>query len=283
MVTQIIKPLQEHRGIEAFSEIVKETESQLYKGLLRSPFDIEISLLTSARVSILLTPLPHNLADMHKRSSRSPRVHERFQAAVSTLCNTEMRGIDLNWRDRFHAATLDRVLTIALELDRGQKSESSNADLWSDAGAPILATSEVTSVWSPGLTSSAEKENTLDRSPISTASTSSKPMSQSTQDSFAFSPTTDNSEQALVLSPPPTPTKVAQEARCDCGKIFRGSSCATNMQRHRRSTKMHNEFAQFECLQSGCDARFTRSDNRNHHHREKHHSAGSLPLSFYSL
>lgn len=51
MVYKITQPLQQQSGIEAFREIVVATEFQLRSGLLHNPHEVEVTLISSARVS----------------------------------------------------------------------------------------------------------------------------------------------------------------------------------------------------------------------------------------
>ncbi len=51
MINQIIEPLQRHSGIEAFRETVVDTEFRLRSGMLRDPWEVEVTLLSSGRVS----------------------------------------------------------------------------------------------------------------------------------------------------------------------------------------------------------------------------------------
>lgn len=57
MVNQITEPLQRQSGIEAFRDIVIDTEFRLRSGLLRDPWEVEVTLLSCARVSDRVWPL----------------------------------------------------------------------------------------------------------------------------------------------------------------------------------------------------------------------------------
>jgi hypothetical protein len=51
MINAIIHPLQQQRGIEAFRDQVSEAEAQLHNGLLRSPREVEVVLISNGKVS----------------------------------------------------------------------------------------------------------------------------------------------------------------------------------------------------------------------------------------
>ena len=167
------------------------------------------------------------------------------------------------------------VLAISFEIDKRHRPESSSAGIETKAKALSSFTTEGSPVQSTSMSISTENETIQDWTPTSTASASAQ-MSQDTCENIVVSPVTVCDDHCSTSSLPTTPTKSAPEAHCECGAIFRGFSCATNLQRHRRSTKVHNNDAEFECLHSGCGKRFTRSDNMNHHFRENHHPNGSV-------
>ena len=58
MITTITRPLQQERGIEALQGIVIDAESQIERGLLHEPREVEVTLHSSARVSSVSSPLP---------------------------------------------------------------------------------------------------------------------------------------------------------------------------------------------------------------------------------
>ena len=65
MIKNIIQPLQLERGVEALLEIVTDTERELRRGSLQSTREVEVTLLTSGRVSsnsspISITPLAND-------------------------------------------------------------------------------------------------------------------------------------------------------------------------------------------------------------------------------
>ena len=58
MIRTITQPLQQDRGIEALHEIVVDAESQIGRGLLLKPREVEVTLLSSAKVSFVSCILP---------------------------------------------------------------------------------------------------------------------------------------------------------------------------------------------------------------------------------
>lgn len=49
--SNIIRPLQKRKGLEAFRGVVTEAQNMLRRGLLRSARDVEVVLLRSGKVS----------------------------------------------------------------------------------------------------------------------------------------------------------------------------------------------------------------------------------------
>ena len=58
MIRTITRPLQEERGIKAFHDIVVDAESQINRGLLLEPREVEVILLSNAKVSLVSSVLP---------------------------------------------------------------------------------------------------------------------------------------------------------------------------------------------------------------------------------
>ena len=120
---------------------------------------------------------------------------------------------------------------------------------------------------------SSQRQSFSDWPPITPASTSSTSFSlnsmNSTSTGNAPSPSTNSCDS--IFSSSPSQASPSPEVRCTCGKIFRGFSCFTNMQRHQKISKLHNTNPGYWCPH--CSAKFTRSDNLNFHVHT--HSEGS--------
>lgn len=56
MIKNITRPLLQERGIEALQRIVIDTEYQIHCGLLQNTREVEITLITSGRVSSKFSP-----------------------------------------------------------------------------------------------------------------------------------------------------------------------------------------------------------------------------------
>ncbi len=51
MMDNITRPLQQEKGIEALRRIVVDTEYQIDRGVLQNTREVEVTLMTSGRVS----------------------------------------------------------------------------------------------------------------------------------------------------------------------------------------------------------------------------------------
>ncbi len=185
---------------------------------------------------------------------------------------------DPTWRDRYYATTLDLSLAKSFEIDKHQRSEATESPLINhrpsvsvlDVARPDQVTRNASVVMT-----SLQTDDSPNVSPISTMSASSMQSSgTSTRDSTLTSPTAyTESTSSEEFTPPSSPVQ-KQGARChQCGKTFAGTSCLTNLQRHLRFAKIHDNVATFECPNPGCGKRFGRSDNRNKHFQTAHQPA----------
>lgn len=97
--SNIIRPLQKRKGLEAFRGVVTEAQNMLRRGLLRSARDVEVVLLRSG-----------------KSHSKSPQLLRRYLNVVKYLCDNVMKEWGLHWRDHFYEVILGTVLASSAEL-----------------------------------------------------------------------------------------------------------------------------------------------------------------------
>lgn len=273
MIEKVTQPLQQEDGIEVFRNIVVEIESRLRNGLLRNPWEVEVALLSSGRVSA--KACSHAFFNRNQVYSRSPQMYQRFQEAVSVLCDDAMGRVDPLWRHPYYATTLERCLAISLEIDTRQKSGSPLLTYWPNVNVlEVVRPSQEISVSTTSIPSNREESSAI-VSPISTASASSlqSPRTNSRHSTYT-SPTTICTDSTSLMSSPSSSILQSNNARCEtCDRSFKGSSGASNLQRHLKFDKPHNEIPRFECFEAGCNKKFGRSDNRNQHSRLVHASS----------
>ena len=180
-----------------------------------------------------------------------------------------------DWRNPYYATGIDRILFTVLEIDKRQKhdlpfQDSRPTSLEHNLKGP--GHNNLTLIYSK----LSQHQNIGDTSPTTMYSSSSTPSSQTgATDSTNTSPTTVQSTSDFSSTPPTSSDSSLQMIRCDqCGRPFTGRFRSLNLQRHQRTAKIHNSFAAFECLQEGCDKKFSRSDNRKDHFRKMHRQYG---------
>lgn len=212
--------------------------------------------------------------------SRSPRMYQRFQEAVSVLSDDAMGHSDPSWRNRYYSTALERGLAISLEIDKRQKSGSPLFTHWPNASVlDVVRTVQATGDKPTSITST-KTQSSASVSPISTLSASSMQSSQpSDHQSTLTTPITISTNSSFSISSPSSPSSPPNLSRCDeCNKTFTGSSCATNLRRHLKYDKPHNRVATFECFDVNCNKKFGRSDNRNQHFQGAHPSSAAVQL-----
>ncbi|KAL6720287.1 hypothetical protein ACLMJK_002208 [Lecanora helva] len=175
MIYQMIEPLKQQSGIEAFLPSIKYTEHLLHSRLLHNPHEVEVTLLSSG-----------------KRHSQSFRLYDKYRARVKDLSDQVMRQPDGNWRNPYYAAALDSIFLITLKMLHRPKVPSSKACEPTRNHAPQTPTS----------TPLAEREGVIDDSPTSTFSNTSAIISDSSmQYNSIISPLTDYNESISTSSP----------------------------------------------------------------------------------
>lgn len=276
MVEKVIQPLQRKDGIEVFRDIVVKIESRLRNGLLRNPWEVKVALLVSGRVSA--KACSHASINGNQVYSRSPHMYQRFQEAVFVFCDDAM-GHDSSWRQRCYAHTMERCLAISLEMDKRQAPGSSFLTYRPNVKVlEVVGPNQEISVSKTSVPSNRE-ESCAVVSPISIASVDSLQSPQtSSRHSTYTSPTTVRTDSTSLISSPSSSILHSNNTRCEtCDRSFKGSSGATNLQRHLKFDKPHNEIPSFECFEAGCNKKFGRSDNRNQHFRLAHPSSTAMP------
>lgn len=216
----------------------------------------------------------------HQVYSRSARMYLRFQEAVVALSDDAMRPSDPTWRNSYYATALDQGLAISLEINKRQKSGTPLLTNWPSVSVlDVVRPIQETSV-TPTSVTSTTNESSASISPNSTWSNSSMRSSQtSTRESTLTSPITVDTDLNSSISSPSSPISPANMSRCDkCNKTFTGTSCVTNLQRHLKYGKPHNNVTKFECFLPSCKKKYGRSDNRNQHFQGAHSSSAAAQL-----
>lgn len=172
-----------------------------------------------------------------------------------------------NWRDAYYATALDLGLSVSVELENRQRVQSPLARHWSHISVLDVVTPSSSFNSSPTLVQAVGPLDDSIVSPSTIMSDFSLGWQPPLLDSNNTSPTTIMTEASLPPSSMSARSGV-QEVSChldDCGEVFRGSSCATNLVRHKRTAKKHQKIAKFNCFLPNCKRMFSRSDNRNDH------------------
>lgn len=209
---------------------------------------------------------------------KSYEVWQRYLEAVTTHCDSAMREEHSTWRYRCNAATLDAILSKSLEIDKCQGQKLIHAEHWSDNRVLTEINRSQMISSSPTSSRSTETEGTIQSASSATHSISSSWSSQTdAPNSTLTSPTTYSADSASTSSSPTSPTGNGNVdcLKCECGSSFSGSSKRSNLQRHRKSAKGHNNVMKYTCPEPGCDAKIGRSDNLKKHFQASH------PLSEY--
>lgn len=180
-----------------------------------------------------------------------------------------MLGTAPDCRGRYYAATLDLGLSLSLEIEKQQEDTSPVARRWTQVSVLDVVKPSHSSDSSPTSDMSLEMLDAIDISPSTVTSDSSLSLQMTFIESSNTSPTTIATESSFPSSST-SPTSEGPELLCDlCGKSFTGSSSATNLERHKRTAKIH-QTAKYPCLDPACRRRYSRSDNRNVHFYKAH-------------
>ena len=209
------------------------------------------------------------MSDRFQIHCQSATMYRRYLEAVTSSCDRAMRRTDPAWRHPYHATALDAVLAISLEIDKyhncGPIIGWPNTNVLAE-----ISRSHETSASPSSFESSASEEIIYS---ASSATSPSSPIFSSPRPGFddsAFtSPTTIHSGTSPSTTPSNIPSINPLTAICDCGKIFSGIYCVTNMQRHRRSSSVHGS-TKLQCKVPGCESTLGRSDNLRKHFRIHH-------------
>lgn len=103
MQTRIIDKLLQWDGVENFHHVVIKAQSDLQRGLLRNPREVEVQLAADGR------------------SSNQPQsLYDEYRKRVCSLCNDATLSSSSSWRNRFYATGLDEVLSTFYELESKQ-------------------------------------------------------------------------------------------------------------------------------------------------------------------
>ncbi len=183
-----------------------------------------------------------------------------------------MHQVDPTWRYRYYATSLDMVLAISLKIDNGKELDPPHSRQWPNVSVRDEVSRSQVGNESPSLSESAETEENMRSTSSATTSTSSMWSSaKDTCESTLTSPTTISLASPLTSLSPVSPLLQVEDSRCHlCGKVFKGSSSGTNLQRHLRFARVHNKVPTFDCFAQGCSAKFGRSDNRYKHFQTAH-------------
>lgn len=160
-------------------------------------------------------------------------------------------------------------------MDKRSKSVSPLLTYWPNVNLPeVVLPDQVSKSSNP----SDKQGSSANVSPISTASvcSSQSPRTNSRHSTYASS-TTVCTDSTSLKSSHSSSSLHGKNAHCEtCDRSFKGSSGATNLQRHLKFDKPHNEIPEFECFEAGCNKKFGRSDNRNQHFRSVHPSSTAM-------
>lgn len=275
----------EQRGLEAFQENVKDVHHQLGGGLLRTPRELEITLIQSGRVRVLARQSRQH-ANGFQWKSQSPRLFNIYQDAIITRCDEAMKRSDTTWqsdpawrsgpawRNRCYVADLHEVFALSWDLDKRQTLGTSTTH-WPNASVLAVICPRQPDIESPlSSVSVFNQAGTISSSPTSRASWTSASGSQSrTIGSSDTSPTVmsqmSTSPTIPALKSPATKVDYCQP----CGQEFTGSpqNRRSNMLRHFRDSFRHNKDAGLRCPQQDCERTTPmRSDNLRQHLQKVH-------------
>ena len=280
MIKTITRPLLQRRGMEALRRIVIDTELLVDRGFLQNTREVEVTLLTSGRVSCQ-RPLFLLFAWLitSQWNSESPEVFESFYDLVTSQCDNAMlsSGPDRhsNWRNHYYIEALDRVLAISKGLDRQQSNESAVQHWPNISELARMSGEHPTSLDTPTSPFSTSKEaGTPDSSPTSVMSSTFEGSSHTAEASSHTISPSDISQTSISPTSPDfnTPTFSVVSCRA-CGKTFKGSpqDARSNYQRHLRESPRHNPNAGLKCPLPGCSNRKRmRSDNLGPHLKKAH-------------
>ena len=186
---------------------------------------------------------------------------------VTGLCDNYMQKAGPDWRDRFYATDLEKVLAISQEIDnRHKKFATGKAILRKRPPCSDPRQSHQERDPSPGrkiITSS------IDSLPATLIPDMPTPLSQSTAShSSSMSPDSSFSQTSPT---PSTSTNSTQTTVCDlCKATFTGEYQKSNYDRHMRTSKQHGGTSGLLCPIEGCGAELFRSDNLAKHMRKAH-------------
>ena len=167
---------------------------------------------------------------------------------------------------------LDKLLGVSLEIDARNKT-GIHAYHWPsrDVLVEINCSKTISDSPSPSGLQPTEEE-------ISSASSTASgifSMRSSRTDSLESSltsPSTVPSDTSSMTSSPVSPS-LKEVLRCDegtCTATFTGEFRFTNLRRHKRTAKIHNDTPMFACTEPGCKRLIGRSDNMRKHFQTFH-------------
>ena len=272
MIETIIRPLLQRRGMEALQIILNETEFLIYRGLLQNIREVEVTLLTSGRVSSKCSPSLHFLwLTTPQWNAESREVFERFYDLVTSQCDEAMRSSGFNWspswRDDYYVDSCDKVLEISKGSDNPQLDEST-VNLCQNSSVLARVPREHPILDLPTSPSSTGNGGSaLESSPDSVMSFTFTGSPQTSEfDSYTTSPTTI-SQASISPTSPDSSTQTTSGVSCKfCSRVFKGNpqDAASNLRRHLMQRKL-------KCPMPECETKDPmRSDNLGPHLQNFH-------------
>ena len=184
-----------------------------------------------------------------------------------------MHQSDPNWRSRYYAAALYKMLAVSVEISNRQTLEARSARYSRTSVLAVVRPTQSTCT-SPVSPASGESETLINSSPSTVGSRSSQHSSLVGHYNSSFTaPTSDSTGSPTSPSLPASPTSASGMISCpdpSCPEKFKPISGATNVLRHLKTSRAHGNGAMYYCHKEGCAKRFSRSDNLNHHIQKVH-------------
>ena len=194
---------------------------------------------------------------------QSSRLYERYSEAVTSSCDRAQHHSDGTWRHLYYATALIQILDTSSNILDYEGQETYNKTASTDCLHTGNANGSTTA-----LDQSMEDTNTARSATGSTSAIGSSP--EDVQGGSLMSSTTTSTNSSFSSSSSATHATSVQSSTCKCGQTLTGTSSASNLKRHQRTSGCSGTSARLECPEQGCNRTFTRSDNLRKHFRETH-------------